>query len=35
MHRVIDDARKIDPGVFITISPVKRVVGNFKRKTIA
>lgn len=35
MHRVIDDARKIDPGVFITVSPVKRVVGNFKRKTIA
>ena len=35
VHRVIDDARKIDPGVFITVSPVKRVVGNFKRKTIA
>lgn len=35
MHRVIDDARRIDPGAFITVSPVKRVVGNFKRKTIA
>lgn len=35
VHRVIDDARKIDPGVFITVSPVKRVDGNFKRKTIA
>lgn len=35
MHRVIDDARKIDPGAFITVSPVRRVVGNFKRKTIA
>ena len=35
MHRVIDDARRIDPGVFITVSPVRRVVGNFKRKTIA
>ena len=35
MHRVIDDAKKIDPQVFITVSPVKRVVGNFKRKTIA
>lgn len=35
MHRVIDDAKRIDPGVFITVSPVKRVVGNFKRKTIA
>lgn len=35
MHRVIDDAKRIDPGVFITVSPVKRVIGNFKRKTIA
>ena len=35
MHRVLDDARRIDPNVFITVSPVKRVVGNFKRKTIA
>ena len=35
MHRVIEDARRIDPGVFITISPVRRVIGNFKRKTIA
>ena len=35
MHRVIEDAKRIDPGVFITVSPVKRVVGNFKRKTIA
>ena len=35
MHRVIDDAKRIDPNVFITVSPVKRVVGNFKRKTIA
>ena len=35
IHRVVDDARKIDPGVFITVSPVKRVIGNFKRKTIA
>ena len=35
MHRVIDDAKRIDPGVFITVSPVKRVAGNFKRKTIA
>lgn len=35
MHRVIDDARRIDPNVFITVSPVRRVVGNFKRKTIA
>ena len=35
MHRVLDDAKRIDPNVFITVSPVKRVVGNFKRKTIA
>ena len=35
MHRVIEDAKRIDPGVFVTVSPVKRVVGNFKRKTIA
>lgn len=35
VHRVIDDAKKIDPGVFITVSPIKSVVGNFKRKTIA
>ncbi len=35
MHRVIEDAKRIDPQVFITVSPVKRVVGNFKRKTIA
>ena len=35
IHRVVDDAKKIDPGVFITVSPVKRVFGNFKRKTIA
>ena len=35
VHRVIDDAKNIDPSVFITVSPVKSVVGNFKRKTIA
>ena len=35
MHRVIDDAKRIDPNVFITVSPVRRVIGNFKRKTIA
>ena len=35
IHRVVDDAKRIDPGVFVTVSPVKRVYGNFKRKTIA
>jgi uncharacterized membrane-anchored protein YitT (DUF2179 family) len=32
---VIDDAKNIDPAAFITVSPVKAVAGNFKRKTIA
>ena len=35
MHRVIDDTKRIDPSAFITVSPVRRVIGNFKRKTIA
>ena len=35
MHRVIDDAKRIDPSAFITVSPVRRVIGYFKRKTIA
>ena len=35
MHRVIDDAKRVDPSVFISVSPVRRVIGNFKRKTIA
>lgn len=35
VSRVIEDAKKIDPKVFINVSPVKFVVGNFKRKTIA
>ena len=35
VSRVIEKAKKIDPKVFINVSPVKFVVGNFKRKTIA
>jgi len=35
VHRVIEDAKRIDPNAFISVSPVKFVVGNFKRKTIA
>ena len=35
VSRVIEDAKKIDPNVFINVSPVKFVVGNFKKKTIA
>lgn len=35
INRVIDDAKKIDPQVFITVTPIKKVYGNFKRKTIA
>lgn len=33
--QVIEDAKRIDPGVFITVSPVKMIFGNFKKKTIA
>ena len=33
--RVIDDVKSIDATAFITVSPVKFVVGNFKKKTIA
>jgi uncharacterized membrane-anchored protein YitT (DUF2179 family) len=35
INRVIDDARKIDPQVFVTVTPIKKVYGNFKKKTIA
>lgn len=35
MHRVIDDAKRIDSNAFITVSPIRRVIGNFKKKTIA
>ena len=31
----IEDARKIDPQVFVTVTPIKKVYGNFKKKTIA
>lgn len=34
-NRVIDYAKKIDSQVFITVSPIKRIYGNFKKKTIA
>lgn len=35
VDRVLEDAKRIDPNAFISVSPVKFVVGNFKRKTIA
>ena len=35
INRVIEDARKIDPQVFVTVAPIKKVYGNFKKKTIA
>ena len=35
INRVIEDARKIDPQVFVTVTPIKKVYGNFKKKTIA
>lgn len=33
-EQVIDIVKKYDPNAFITISPVKRIVGNFIKKTI-
>lgn len=35
VSRVVEDAKKHDPRAFISVSPVKFVVGNFKKKTIA
>ena len=35
VSRVIEDAKRYDSHAFITVSPVKFVVGNFKKKTIA
>lgn len=35
VSKVIEDAKIHDPHAFISVSPVKFVVGNFKKKTIA
>lgn len=35
LHEVIAISKSVDENVFITVSPIKVVVGNFKRKTIA
>lgn len=35
LEKVITDAKKIDPNAFISVIPIKTVVGNFKKKTIA
>ena len=35
VSKVVEDAKIHDSHAFITVSPVKFVVGNFKRKTIA
>ncbi|MFP4187315.1 MAG: YitT family protein, partial [Acholeplasmataceae bacterium] len=35
LHRIVELVRRVDPGAFMTTRPVKGVVGNFKRKTIA
>lgn len=35
LQSVIEDAKKIDSHVFISVTPIKSVFGNFKRKTIA
>jgi uncharacterized membrane-anchored protein YitT (DUF2179 family) len=35
LHRIVELVKRVDPGAFMTTRPVKGVVGNFKRKTIA
>lgn len=35
LHKIIDDAKSIDEHVFIISIPVKGIVGNFKKRTIA
>ena len=35
LHRLTDLVKRVDPKAFMTTKPVKSVVGNFKRKTIA
>ncbi len=35
LYPIIELAKKTDPNVFIIASPVKRLVGNFKKRTIA
>ncbi len=35
LYKIIDDAKSIDEHVFIISSPVKSIVGNFKKRTIA
>lgn len=34
IHQVMDIIKKIDPHVFVVVSPVKRIFGNYKKKTI-
>lgn len=35
LHQLLEIVRKLDPHAFVITSPVRNVVGNFKRKTIA
>ena len=35
VSKAVEDAKRHDPHAFISVSPVKFVVGNFKKKTIA
>lgn len=35
LYPIIELAKEIDPNVFVIASPVKRLVGNFKKRTIA
>ena len=34
IDQVIEIVKKYDPQAFITISPVKKIIGNFIKKTI-
>ena len=35
VHKVLEDARKIDPQIFVTVTPIKNIFGNFAKRTIA
>ncbi|MFI3214992.1 MAG: YitT family protein [Eubacteriales bacterium] len=35
LYKLVDLTKEIDPHVFIIACPVKRIVGNFKRRTVA
>ena len=35
VNKVIEDAKKVDSTIFVTVTPVKNLFGNFAKKTIA